>query len=370
MRYVSISLLAVCCSPWGCSGPYRVGQMDQDSVMPEPTAGSTAAGGAGGGAGTAAGGSGGGVLIPMECDLPSKEPDALAAPFATPDVVWQRLSLWLNGSAMAPPGTMPTTTTYDWSAQVAMDAFHQSQLREAAAPAIRNFVMKAFDFEPESKVPADWSNRLAASTEPLQHLFSTPWGEHRTGIFGEQEWLTLHPRTVSRGVNILRAVFNESPPPPPPSVNTSIPQSGENLTERERLAQHRADPTCAACHNLIDPLGLSLGHFDATGNYRALDAGKPVDSSGTYEIFYTRESFSFQSMEDLGPQIAASCQARIAFADLNLKRALLDAGILLEGEDITLAHQEDLARVRQSFVHQHDYGTLIRAIAQTSAFLR
>lgn len=373
MRYVPISLLAICCSAWGCSGPYRVGLMDGDGVIPEPSGGASAAGSSAGGgaAGAAVAGSGGAGLIRTECDLPARDPEALAAPFATPDVVWQRLSLWLNGTAMDPPSTMPTTTTYDWSGQIAVDAFRQSQTRATAAPAIRHFVQTTFDFEPESTVATDWSNRLAASAEPLQLLYATPWGEHRTGIFGEAEWLTRHPRTVSRGVNILRGVFNQSVPPPPPSVNTSIPEDpGANLSGRERLERHRANPSCAACHSIIDPLGLSLEHFDATGNYRALDADKPVDSSGSYYIQYTRESFSFQSMEDLGPQIAASCQARLAFADLNLKRALLDAGILLEGEDITLSHQEDLTRVRQTFIHQHDYATLIRAIAQTSAFLR
>jgi hypothetical protein len=75
-------------------------------------------------------------------------------------------------------------------------------------------------------------------------------------------------------------------------------------------------------------------------------------------------------MEDLGPQLVKSCQARWSFADLNFKRALLDADLLLEGEDITLSHQADLTRVRQAFLRQRDYISLIQAIAQSSAFLR
>ncbi|HVY25860.1 MAG TPA: DUF1588 domain-containing protein [Polyangiaceae bacterium] len=374
MRYVSISLFAIC-SALGCSGPYRVGLMDGDEGGVLPSNGGSSAGGAGAGSGSGGGGvaaTGGSLAggLKSECDLPAGDPGALAAPFAAPDVVWQRLSLWLNGAAMEPPSTMPTTTTYDWSGEIAWAAFQQSQLREVAAPAIRRFVTTTFDFEPESAVANDWSNRLAASTEPLQLLYATQWGEHRTGIFGETEWLTRHRRAVSRGVNILHGVFNQMIPPPPPGVSTSIPESNANLTDRERLARHIADPVCNACHSIIDPLGLALEHFDATGSYRALDAGKPVDSSGSYTTAYSGEQFTFQGMEDLGPQLAQSCQARLAFADLNLKRALLDAGILLEGEDITLAHQDDLSRVRQSFIHQHDYATLIKAIAQTNAFLR
>jgi hypothetical protein len=329
---------------------------------------------ASGGASASAAGSGGGgagVLgVATECDLPASDPDALTAPFAAPDVVWQRLSLWLNGAVMVAPGDMPTSTTYEWSGQVAMNAFELSQREQMGAFATRHYVTTAFDLAADSTVAGEWTNRLATSTEPLQLLYGTAWGEHRTGIFGEPEWLTRHSRAVSRGLTILRGVFNQMIPPPPPNVAPLHPEDGTNLSSRERLEQHRIDPACSACHSMIDPLGLALEHFDMSGNYRVLDAGKPVDSSGTYNSIYTGEQFSFQSMEDLGPDFAQSCQARVAFADLNFKSALLDAGLLLEGEDLTLARQGDMARVRQSFVHQHDYASLIRAIAQTNAFLR
>ena len=369
MHKVSTGLLFMCCSSLACSSQYQVGQMDQDGTPPGPSGGSLAAGGSSA-AGSGAGGRGGLSGVGTECELPAGDPGALTAPFAEPDVVWQRLSLWLNGAVMAAPGAMPTSTTYDWSGQVAMDAFERSRQDQTGAFATRHYLTTAFDLELDSAIASDWTSRLASSAEPLQLLYATPWGEHRTGIFGEPEWLIRHPRTVSRGVSMLRGVFNQTVPPPPPNVVTTLPDGGGTLSSRERLERHRINPVCNACHSIIDPLGLSLEHFDMSGNYRELDAGKPVDSSGTYSTSYSGEHFSFQSIEDLGPQIAQSCQARVAFADLNFKRALLDAGLLLEGEDITLANQDDLARVRQSFVHQHDYPTLIRAIAQTNAFLR
>ena len=49
---------------------------------------------------------------------------------------------------------------------------------------------------------------------------------------------------------------------------------------RERLAQHRADPACASCHNLIDPVGFALENFDPVGRWRELDKGRPVDAAG------------------------------------------------------------------------------------------
>jgi hypothetical protein len=53
-----------------------------------------------------------------------------------------------------------------------------------------------------------------------------------------------------------------------------------NLTVRKRLAEHRSNPTCAACHNLMDPLGLSLEKFDAVGRRRDLESGVPIDAAG------------------------------------------------------------------------------------------
>jgi hypothetical protein len=52
------------------------------------------------------------------------------------------------------------------------------------------------------------------------------------------------------------------------------------LTLRERLEQHRADPTCATCHNRIDPLGFALENYDVLGRWRTEEEGKPIDASG------------------------------------------------------------------------------------------
>jgi hypothetical protein len=52
------------------------------------------------------------------------------------------------------------------------------------------------------------------------------------------------------------------------------------LSGRDRLAEHRRDPACASCHNVMDPLGLSLEKFDAVGRRRTIEAGIPIDASG------------------------------------------------------------------------------------------
>ena len=76
------------------------------------------------------------------------------------------------------------------------------------------------------------------------------------------------------------------PPPPPPDVPTlevtEAAIDGRVLTTRERLEIHRANPTCNACHQFMDPIGLALDNFDVTGAWRIREDGRGLDTSGTY----------------------------------------------------------------------------------------
>lgn len=86
---------------------------------------------------------------------------------------------------------------------------------------------------------------------------------------------------VLRGKWILENLVGTPPPPPPPNVpNLRENSISSRLSVRERLALHRANPGCAGCHQLIDPPGFSLEHYDAVGRWRALEEGRPVDDSG------------------------------------------------------------------------------------------
>ncbi len=49
---------------------------------------------------------------------------------------------------------------------------------------------------------------------------------------------------------------------------------------RAQMEQHRANPVCASCHRLMDPLGFALENFDGVGTWRTIDAGTPIDASG------------------------------------------------------------------------------------------
>jgi hypothetical protein len=90
---------------------------------------------------------------------------------------------------------------------------------------------------------------------------------------------------VLRGAFILKHIQGVPPATPPPDVPTLDEKdigTTKARTVREMIARHRASPTCAACHAIMDPLGFALENFDATGRWRDRDryAGAAIDSSG------------------------------------------------------------------------------------------
>lgn len=92
-----------------------------------------------------------------------------------------------------------------------------------------------------------------------------------------------HPVTTSpvkRGKWVLEQLLCISPPPPPPGVEIPPLDPAEGGSMREQLEMHRANPECAACHKMMDPIGLGLEHYDAIGRYRTVDGGQTIDASG------------------------------------------------------------------------------------------
>ena len=111
----------------------------------------------------------------------------------------------------------------------------------------------------------------------------------RRGLLGQGSILTVtsYPdRTspVGRGKWVLENVLGTPPPPPPANVPDLEPDadSGKALSMRERMEQHRANPVCASCHRIMDPLGLALENFDAVGRWRThMPGGTAIDAAGT-----------------------------------------------------------------------------------------
>jgi hypothetical protein len=94
-------------------------------------------------------------------------------------------------------------------------------------------------------------------------------------LLGQGLFLTLTSKLedtapTSRGLFVREQFLCQHVPPPPPGVDTNLPvlDQARPLTNRERLAVHTTDKTCAGCHHLIDPIGFGLEKFDAIGMYR------------------------------------------------------------------------------------------------------
>jgi mono/diheme cytochrome c family protein len=110
----------------------------------------------------------------------------------------------------------------------------------------------------------------------------------RGGILGHGSVLTVtsyanRTSPVLRGKWVLENILGTPPPPPPPNVPElkDTDAGGRLLSMRERMAQHRASPACAGCHQLMDPAGLSMENFDAVGRWRdRTESGSAVDASG------------------------------------------------------------------------------------------
>ena len=96
----------------------------------------------------------------------------------------------------------------------------------------------------------------------------------RGGLLGHGSILTVtsyanRTSPVNRGKWVLENILGTPPPPPPPDVpDLETAEGGQALSMREAMEQHRANPVCASCHRLMDPLGLSLENFDAIGRWR------------------------------------------------------------------------------------------------------
>jgi hypothetical protein len=113
----------------------------------------------------------------------------------------------------------------------------------------------------------------------------------RRGLLGHGSLLTItsapnRTSPVKRGQWVLQNVLGTPTPPPPEGVETNLdetaPLGATPTTMRQRLERHMADPGCAACHDLMDPIGFALENFDFTGRWRDAESGVTVDSAGVF----------------------------------------------------------------------------------------
>lgn len=108
----------------------------------------------------------------------------------------------------------------------------------------------------------------------------------RGGLLTQGAFLlqTSNPNTTSpvkRGIWLLEHILCSPPKPAPSDQSAAFAQIDPNLPMRERLAQHRKNPSCAGCHVALDPLGLGFENYDFVGKWRTLERGQRIDASGS-----------------------------------------------------------------------------------------
>jgi hypothetical protein len=125
-------------------------------------------------------------------------------------------------------------------------------------------------------IPGVYGSRLRRVTLP-------PGMNHRFGLLGKGSFLAVtwtqnfRSSPVKRGVWVLENILGTPPPEPPPNVpalEDTKSDSGKALTLREQMTRHRANPTCAGCHKIMDPIGFALENFDADGSWRVKQGGE------------------------------------------------------------------------------------------------
>jgi hypothetical protein len=122
------------------------------------------------------------------------------------------------------------------------------------------------------------------------HTF--PEGSPRGGLLTQVSFLSLHAHPGRSSVTLrgkaLRELFLcQTVPEPPPGIDFSVVSNPDSAypTQRQRVAAHLETPSCAGCHRITDPIGLSLEQFDGAGAYRTTENGATIDASGGLDGF-------------------------------------------------------------------------------------
>ncbi|MES1255754.1 MAG: DUF1592 domain-containing protein, partial [Acidobacteriota bacterium] len=188
-------------------------------------------------------------------------------------------------------------------------------------------------------------------------------GSQRSGLLTQGSVLTISSyatRTspVLRGKWVLDTLLGASPPPPPPNVPAlGEADLGTTVSMRERLAQHRANPECAACHNQMDPIGLGLENYDAAGAWRTREGKFDIDASATLP-----DGRTFVGAKGLKATLLAQSDAFARhFTDRLLTYAL--------GRGLEPGDAPAVAEIGRALAaDQYRFGTLVRAIVHSRLF--
>lgn len=165
---------------------------------------------------------------------------------------------------------------------------------------------------------------------------------------------------VHRGMFVQASLLCGTVPPPPDDVEIVAPDPDPTLTTRQRFTVHRENPVCAACHRLLDSVGLAFEHYDGLGRYRETENGLTIDASG--ELWGSDVDGAFVGPRELAEKLVTSPQVLACFGKHWLR--------LAQGRRETAEDHCSEARLNAAFNRESsDVRQLALALTQTDAFL-
>ena len=192
-----------------------------------------------------------------------------------------------------------------------------------------------------------------------------PSNGERAGLLSHGSVLTVtsyatRTSPVLRGKWVLENLLGMPPPPPPPNVPplADAGPGGHALSMRDRMEQHRANPACAACHQLMDPAGLSMENFDAIGRWRTHGDGRTaIDASGSLPGGLTFEGAS-------GLREAVLSRPELFVGTMTEKLFTFALGRGVEHGDASAIR----AIVREAKENEYRFSSLVLGIAKSVPF--
>ncbi len=201
--------------------------------------------------------------------------------------------------------------------------------------------------------------------DQMQHFDLTSNAQRPGGILAHGSILsvTSHASRTSpvlRGKWVMGQLLCLEVKPPPPDVNINLNEAEITApTLREQLEQHRTDASCASCHQMMDPIGLGLEHYDAIGAYRETDGGTIIDASGELP-----DGSQFSGPADLRELIAND----VGFNECLIKNLYTYALGRVPERDLTHLDLDTLDALKEHLSTSRSFKDLILGIVSSPTF--
>jgi hypothetical protein len=192
-------------------------------------------------------------------------------------------------------------------------------------------------------------------------------GQQRAGILTQAAFLAAHSHPemtspVFRGKAVRTKILCEPIPPPPPNANVTAQRPPAGATTRDTLEAQTRDPTCGACHRLMNPIGFGLESYDTIGRFRATENGLPINNNGEFVGLGPDLDGPFKGAAQMMQRIAGSDRLQSCVVDKWLEYAI--------GRKTETDHDVcSLAQAKAAFVGSGgNVRDLVLAVIKTDAF--